>query len=411
MRIVESGNMDRNKHLNRSLVLNTIHKYGPISKAKVAEKLELTFATIGNITSELTKTEAIRISGYGDSNGGRKPALYEINWDNFYVIAVDIGVTKVTAAIVNLKAEIFSRQHIVITNSQDSMTVIEKVYKAIDELLDQMEIPSSKIFGIGVSAPGPIDEDEGKILSPPNLQETADIKIKQLLEDRYNLITVLEKDANAAALAEQWFGSIQMKENILYILADQGIGGGIIIGTRIYRGFKNGAGELGHVSIDVDGPRCNCGNFGCLEAMASGIAIIKRVEQEIRRGVSSTLSDLYLQEENNLTLEVIIEHAERGDKLAATVLDEAGRYLGIGVANAINFFAPSKVIFGGQMIDLHPEIVKVAEEIAKSRSFSSFADNITYTKSSFGYQSTLIGAASIIQQKLFDAPQNTIIQR
>lgn len=411
MRIVESGNMDRNKHLNRSLVLNTIHKYGPISKADISQKLNLTFATIGNITSELIKTEAIRTSGFGESNGGRKPALYEINWENFYVIAVDIGVTKITAAIVNLKGEIYSRYDVGMSSIKDSLTLIERVYKTVDELLAGKDITDSKIFGIGVSAPGPIDGDEGKILSPPNLQDTSDVNIEQLLEERYHLTTILEKDANAAALAEQWFGSIHMKENILYILADQGIGGGIIIGTRIYRGFKNGAGEIGHVSIDVDGPRCNCGNFGCLEAMASGIAVIKRVQEEIRRGVLSTLADLYLQEDHSLTLDEIIKHARQGDRLANTVLDEAGRYLGIGVANAINFFAPSKVIFGGQMIDLNPEVVRTAEKIAKSRSFSSFAKKITFTKSSFGYQSTLVGAASIIQQKLFDAPEETIIQK
>ncbi|WP_269410206.1 ROK family protein [Lentibacillus daqui] len=410
MQKAEAGNTDRIKQINRSLVLKIIHKYGPVSKAEISAKVDLTFATIGNITSELLETEAIKLAGYGKSNGGRRPVLYEINWNNFYVIALAIGVTGISAALVNLKADIFSRCDVPMIGDQNT-PLIEKVYKGVDGLLAQADVNTSKIVGIGVSAPGPIDEGDGRLLSPPNLQGTKNVNIKHLLEERYHLVTVLEKDANAAALAEQWFGVAHMTENILYIFADQGIGGGVIIDSRIYRGFKNGAGEIGHVSIDIDGPRCNCGNFGCLEAMASGISIIKRVKKEIHRGVSSTLTDVYLKNEDDLTLETIIGHGRKGDPLAKEILNETGRYLGIGVANAINFFAPSKVIFGGQIVDLFPEIIQVAEEIAKSRSFSAYATDITFTKSSFGFQSTLIGAAAIIQQRLFDSPEEAIIQK
>lgn len=410
MRMAEPGNTDRNKQLNRSLVLNIIHKNGPITKAEISKELELTFATIGNITSELIETGAIKVTGYGQSNGGRKPALYEINWENNYVIALDVGVTKISAAIVNLKAEIHARCDVEMENSQYDLTFIERVFKAVDQLLSRTELSHLKIIGIGVSAPGPIDEESGKLLSLPNLQEGRNVTIKQQLEQRYGLMTVLEKDANAAALAEQWFSNMQMKENILYIFADQGIGGGLIIDTRIYRGFHNGAGEIGHMSIDVDGPRCNCGNFGCLEAMASGISVIKQVKKEIRRGASSSLAEIYLQDEKQLTLDLIIQHGKNGDPLVKNVLDQTGRYLGIGVANAINFFAPSQVIFGGQMIDLYPEIVKIAERTAKPRFFSDAASRINFTNSSFGFDASLIGAAAIIQQKLFDKPENTIIK-
>lgn len=113
----------------------------------------------------------------------------------------------------------------------------------------------------------------------------------------------------------------------------------MIVDSRTYRGFKNGAGEIGHISIDPDGPRCNCGNFGCLEAVASGLSIITRIKKEIRRGGRSSLTDLYLNDEDALTLETIMEHGENGDELVLKVLEETGRYLGIGVTNAINFFA------------------------------------------------------------------------
>jgi predicted NBD/HSP70 family sugar kinase len=411
MRLAISGNTDRNKQLNRNLVLQIIHRHGPITKAEISEKLDLTFATIGNITSELIKVKAVKISGYAKSDGGRPPALYEFDWNNFYVIALDIGVSVISSALVNFKDEIQLKYDLEMSGSNKNIPLVEKVFIAIDELLAKNNIPSSKIIGIGVSAPGPIDKNDGILISPPNLEGTKNVNVKQSLEDRYKLPTVLEKDANAAALAEQWFGTVHIDENILYIFADQGIGGGLIMDSRIYRGFHNSAGEIGHVSIDIDGPRCNCGNFGCLEAMASGISILRRVKEKIRRGVASSLTDIYLHGEEKLTLDIVIQHAREGDELAKVILNETGSYLGIGVANAINFFAPNKVLFGGEMIDLYPELIPVAEKIAKSRSFSRSANNIMFTKTSFGSESSLMGAASIIQQKLLDSPDQTILKR
>src|SRR5690625_1778384 len=405
----EHWNTDQIRQYNRSLVLKSIYKEGPVSNAEISKKSELTFATIGNITSELLEIEAIRESGYGKSNGGRRPVLYEFNWDNYYVIALDIGVTQISAALVNFKGNIYKQYNTNMSDFSMNINLIERVYSVVDQLISQTDLSLSKIVGIGVSAPGPIDEDDGKILTPPNLQGVKNVNIKELLEQRYHLTTILEKDANAAALAEQWFGSVHSKENILYIFADQGIGGGIIIDSRIFRGFKNGAGEIGHMSIDIDGPRCNCGNFGCLESLASGIALVKRVKQEIHRGAKSSLSDLYLNHEESLTLETIVEHCKKGDLLAESIIDEMGRYLGIGVTNAINFFAPTMVIFGGQMIELNPETIQVTEEIAKDRGFSTYSNDIKFIKSSFGKQSSLMGAASIIQQKIFDYPENTLI--
>ncbi|WHX26259.1 ROK family protein [Virgibacillus halodenitrificans] len=410
MKSLEHWNTEQVKQHNRSLVLKMIYKNGPISKADISKNTNLTFATIGNITAELLKIKALKVAGYGESNGGRKPVLYEFNWENYYVIALDIGVTKVSAGLVNFKGVIYERYSISMTDFNYQTTFIEKVYKVIDQLLSETKIEISKIAGIGVSAPGPIDEDGSQILSPPNLQGVENVNLKDQLQQRYNLIIILEKDANAAALAEQWFGEVNKNENILYIFADQGIGGGMIVDSRTYRGFKNGAGEIGHISIDPDGPRCNCGNFGCLEAVASGLSIITRIKKEIRRGGRSSLTDLYLNDEDALTLETIMEHGENGDELVLKVLEETGRYLGIGVTNAINFFAPKMVIFGGQLVELYPEIVQISENIAKSRAFSSSAKDIKFVKSSFGECSGLMGAASIIQQLLFDSPGNTLIK-
>ncbi|WP_217589117.1 ROK family protein [Lentibacillus saliphilus] len=389
------------RQLNRSYILKQIREQGPITKIALANYLSLTFAAVSNIVADLVKLNVIKEVGYGESEGGRPPVLYDMNWNSIHVIAVDIGVEHISAAEIDLKARVIEET----TVDTQGAPLIERVYTVIDQLLERRTNDSVKIAGIGVSAPGPIDARDGRMLTPPNMEGVSNIDIKYLLEDRYGLTTVLEKDANASALAEQWFGHVTTDEDILYIFNDVGLGGGLIINARVHRGFGNGAGEIGHMAIDIDGPRCNCGNFGCLEALSSGIAIQRRVKEEIRRGYPTTLEEAFVRNEKALTIDLIINHAKQGDQLAKHILDEAGRYLGLGVANAINLFAPDQVIFGGSVTVLYPEMIKIAEHVAKQRTFSPFSERITFAQSKFHKQSNLVGAAAVIQQRLFDYPE------
>src|SRR5699024_2896068 len=403
--ITRFANNDTIKQNNRLLILKEIRQNGPVTKIELANKFDLTFSGVGNIISILMEADLIKEVGYGESSGGRPPILYNMNWDSIYVIALVIGVEKISASLVNLKGEASDE----VTAIVNSDLIIEKIYNLIDQLLDRTTIDTKKISGIGVSAPGPIDTTDGKVLTPPNLKAMSNIDIQDLLEDRYELPTALERDANAFALAEQWFGRVEPEEDILYIYNDQGLGGGLIINSRIHRGLGNGAGEIGHMIIDIDGPKCNCGNFGCLEALSSGSAIQRRVKEEIRRGFVTSLADPYIHEGIEPTINKNVEEAREGDKLALQVLHEAERYLGLGIANAINLFSPNQIIFGGEVTKLYPEMIIGVEKLAKQHAFSPHANQITFSKSAFIHESNSIGAAAVIQQKLFDLPLDTII--
>lgn len=398
-----SGNTT--KQNNRTLVLKEIRNHKSITKMDLINTFDLTPTAIGNIIDELIKADIIHKVGYGKSKGGRPPVLYAIKWDKVYVIAIAIGVQNISASLVNLKGEI--RGEIIFDNSNSPL--IERVYALIGILFEKAGEEGRKILGIGISAPGPVDSSSGVILTPPNLEGANNLDITKLLEDRYKLSTILEVDANASALAEQWFGAVDLNKDILYIYNDQGLGGSLIINTRMYKGFGNGAGEIGHMTVDLDGPQCSCGNYGCLEILSSGIAIKKEVKAQIRRGFPTSLQNLYKDGVDKLELNNIVEYARNGDQLAKQTLDKAARYLGIGLSNAINLFSPDKVIFGGDVITLYPESIEIAEEVAKERSFSPLAKKIEFEKSKFNEHSNLIGAAATIQQKLFDNPEGIII--
>ncbi|TDL64745.1 ROK family transcriptional regulator [Rhodococcus qingshengii] len=405
---MSASNADQMKQVNRSVVLNVVRNFGPISKVDLAERTNLTFATISNIINELYRSNLIIENGYGESNGGRKPILYGLNPNAYFVIGVELGVSQVSAIITNLEATVITDYSVNTHSSLQSDLVIQQIFDGIDEVIRLSGIDYEKILGIGISSPGPLNLESGIIMKPPNLIGWENVHLRDLVRDRYNIPTFLEKDANAAALAEMWFGSAKGKENIIFVLADEGIGGGVIYQNRIYRGFNYGGGDIGHGTIDVDGPLCNCGNYGCLETLASGIAIVRRVKEEIRRGVKTNLCGIDEGAEKDLTLEFIIDSAKGGDVLAKNILDEAGRYLGIGLATLINFFNPEVIIIGGSVVNNYDSILKTIEEISCKRAFPYYTKGIKIEKSMLGKRAGLIGAASLVLQSFFDDPNKII---
>ncbi|NGP45953.1 ROK family transcriptional regulator [Bacillaceae bacterium SIJ1] len=294
-----ASNADHMKQMNRSVVLSLIRNEGPISKADIAEKTKLTFATISNIIQKLFQSNLISEQGHGESKGGRKPVLYGLNANAYYAVGVEVGVSQVSAVLTNLQATVVAEEKVPTDASLESTSIVGQMFAVIDTVIETAGVTKESILGIGISAPGPLDIESGVILQPPNLTGWRHVPLRDMVSERYRLPVHLEKDANAAALGEMWFGAAKGKENVIFILADEGIGGSVIYQGRFYRGFNNGGGDLGHGTIDIDGPLCNCGNYGCLEALSSGLAVVRRVKEEVRRGVSSQLSVLIEEDEKN----------------------------------------------------------------------------------------------------------------
>jgi glucokinase-like ROK family protein len=397
------GNTDLVKQINRSRVLNILRAYSPISKVEIAEKTKLTFATVSNITTELVSSKLVRESGFGGSSGGRKPVLYELNPNAKWVVGVDVGVKRIQSVVINLNGQVIQELELQNPENVNRETLITIVFQSIEKVIRMANVRVEKIAGIGISIPGPVDPVIGTVIAPPNLIGWDRVPLRDIVQKHFGITACIDKDANASVLGEQWFGAAQGKDNAIYLHVDEGIGGGIIIHGRVYRGFTNGAGEIGHGTIDVDGPRCNCGNYGCLESLASGIAVVRRAKEELRRGVESQLSL-----DGDVSLERVLVAAKNRDKLAMDILNEAGRYLGIGLASFINFFNPETIILGGKMAISYPPLVEIAKDIAVRRSFASLAENVTFQISSLRNQSGVIGAACLVLQYIFDQPVQII---
>jgi glucokinase-like ROK family protein len=399
---MKGANNQRVKSMNLSTVLQYIRNQGQISKAELAEKTHLSFTAVTNIIEKLLTYQIICESGYDESSGGRKPLLYKLNKDRFYSVGLHLSISRIRVAILDIDGSLCA-QYETETNKINLQTnaIIAQLISCVEEAIIQSKVNRNKIVGIGMGIPGPLNPLEGVVFSPPNMKGLEDVHLKRIITDHFQLETFIEKDADLIALGEFWNGAGQGKQNVFYLDADVGIGSGLIVNSKLYHGFPYGAGEVGHGTINIDGPRCNCGNYGCLEAVASGLAIVRRAGEEIRRGAVSSFRAQYLEDEDSVTIYTILDSANQGDPLAIQLLIESARYVSIAIGNVINLLMPEIVIIGGTLTHKYPPYFEQIKEMALSRIFSPAAQNIQIKKSELEMFSGAIGAATHILEKFF----------
>ncbi|WP_077620717.1 ROK family transcriptional regulator [Bacillus sinesaloumensis] len=316
------------KKNNKALVLQLIMENEPISRADIAQTSGLNKTTVSTLVTELLEEDLIFESGPGVSSGGRRPVILHFNKDAGYTIGIDIGVNYVLSILTDLKGNILIEKNQTVGRTTYA-TIMNIVQDMIQSLMQEMPESRYGIVGIGVGVPG-IVNNEGSILLAPNLG-WSNIQFKEDLEKLYNVPVIIENEANAGAVGEQQFGAGEDFKNILYISAGIGIGVGIIVNKELYKGINGFSGEMGHMIIDMNGKRCNCGSRGCWEAYASEQALLE-------------MSDPSLE-----SLEALIDLAESGDEKAIKLFEEIGNYLGLGINNIINTFNPEQVIIGNRL--------------------------------------------------------------
>jgi N-acetylglucosamine repressor len=279
-----TGSFQMMKSLNRSVILNIIREKGPISRADIAKLTKLTPPTVGNLVKELLQSEIIIETELGESSGGRKPTMLTLNSDMFHVIGLDIGSHHLKAIITNMEGKIGKKEIHPIPEKLTNESLLNSMIKAIHSIKSGKDIHEDRIIGIGVGMHGIVDVEEGISVFAPNLN-LKNISIKKVLEQEFNMGVQVENDARAMSLAELWFGNGSGVDSLVCMNVGRGIGAGMIINGKIYRGHHYIGGEIGHMTIDLNGPKCTCGNDGCLQAFASGPAIVENVMKEIHSGL------------------------------------------------------------------------------------------------------------------------------
>ena len=245
--------------------------------------------------------------------------------------------------------------------------VLDRLIVLAKQTIDRTrrEVPGAEIIGIGVGAPGPLDTKSGIVLLTPNLG-WVNLPLRQIIHERLGLPAALDNDANCAVLGEWWMGAARGTRNAIGITIGTGIGGGIIIDGKLYHGASDCAGEIGHITIDTEGRRCKCGNYGCLEAYASGPNIALRACEEIKAGAVSRLAQYVDGDLRQITAQTVYQAAHDGDDLALEVVNDTAKFLGAGIANLLNIFNPEVVVVcGGVTLAGDHLFVPLRREVAR----------------------------------------------
>lgn len=363
------------KKNNKALVLQLIIEKEPISRADIAQVSGLNKTTVSTLVTELLEEDLIFESGPGASSGGRRPVILHFNKDAGYAIGVDIGVNYVLSVLTDLKGNILIEKNQTVTRTSYA-TIMSIVQDMIQSLMTEMPKSRYGIVGIGVGVPG-IVNNEGAILLAPNLG-WSNIQFKEDLEKLYKVPVIIENEANAGAVGEQQFGAGQDQDNILYISAGIGIGVGIFVNRALYKGKSGFSGEMGHMIIDMNGKRCNCGSRGCWEAYASEQALLEMSDSSVE------------------SLEELIQLAINGDKKAKELFEMIGNYLGFGINNIINTFNPEQVIIGNRLALAKEWIEEPIRNTIEKHTLSYHQNNLLLNFSKLGKYSTSLGVSAFV---------------
>jgi glucokinase len=326
----------------------------------------------------------------------------------FHVLGVDIGGTKLATVLATRNGEILHKVRRPTRAELGSEFGVARLISMIQQNLSESGVPTSDIVGIGVACGSPMNAEQGIILGPPNLQSWNPVPIKARLETEFGLYTQLENDANAGALGEWLFGAGKGKKNLVYMTMGTGIGGGLIVDGKLYRGTNGNAGEVGHMRVVLQGgPLCGCGKYGCLEAFCSGPAIARRTRQAVQDALaipataSSAAALLELAGDvNAINAKHLFDAAKGENALALQVVDETAHYMGIGLANIIQVLNPEVIVLGTIATEQGDFFLERVRQVVRRETWPQMCAAVEIQPSPLGSQVGDYGAISVILQNL-----------
>jgi glucokinase len=314
-------------------------------------------------------------------------------------IGVDLGGTKILAGVFQAGLRLVTTTKTSTKADRGPKAVIERIARTVRDAIDEADLEPRQIRAVGIGVPGSINAEEGRVIFSPNLPGWEDIPIKRELEKALDLPVFVENDANVCTLGVH-VGELGGKPRYLVgIFLGTGIGGGLILDGRLHSGFNHTAGEIGHMILEVGGPKCGCGNRGCFEALASRSAIVRRIQSAVKDGQKTLLTEMLDDNLQDLRSGDLRKALKKGDKLVDKVIEDAAEYTGIAVGNIINLFNPQYIVLGGGLLDaLEDEMMAIIVETAHDYAMPGSSKGVEIIASKLGDYAGITGAAVLARE-------------
>ena len=319
------------------------------------------------------------------------------------VVGVDMGGTKILSAVIDADGNILGTAKVPTKADEGTSVVIDRIANSIQKAIGKSDVNPASIEAVGIGAPGPLDPETGVVIFAPNLG-WRDVPLKAELEARVGIPTFVDNDVNVGTLGEHAFGAGKGVQNIVGIFVGTGIGGGIILQGELFHGASKTAGEIGHIIVKADGPRCGCGTRGCLEALASRTAMTKQFQKAIeKKGKKSVISKLTDGDLRAIRSGVLARAIRSNDKLTLKVFKKATKYLGVGIGSIVNFLNPEMIILGGGVVEaLDDTFLDNIRTAAEKYALPNTLDGVQIVRAELGDNSGILGAAALARQRFLN---------
>jgi len=393
------------RETNLSLVLRLIHNQSSLSRAQLANITGLNKSTVSSLVDELIARNLVLETGSNTGGTGRPATLLEVNRGAGYILGVELGVDFISVAVTDFLGSIIWRKSENADPPEDQGKMIDQTLRIVKEALAAGKKKNYRFLGMGLATPGTVDVHKGMLIFAPNLH-WRNVPFAKIFSEQTKLKVFVENDANAAAMAEHIFGSARQCQDFLFVFAGVGIGGGLFLNGKIYRGKNGYAGEIGHSPIMAEPSQtvCHCGNRGCWETYANQYSIIQRIRARLEVKRPSIIPQLMAEQNSPLDIPLIKQAADANDREAIDSFAEAGRAMGQGLAGLINIFNPEKVILGGPLSIAGEYLLPAIKEMVRRHSMLEIGQQVEVQLSSFGPDASLIGSIAIVVDEALSAP-------
>jgi glucokinase-like ROK family protein len=390
-----TGDQEKVRKINKSIVLNTLRLHAPVSRARVANITGLNRGTVSNIVNSLIEEGLVLEQEQQDYKIGRPAISLSLRPDGGAVVGVEVGVDFIAVLLTNFVAETLWEIRVEANPLQSQTEIIGGAEQLIDQALGIADEHGLRPLGIGIGLPGLVNIHQGELIIAPNLN-WKNIPLRLMWNQRFRLPIYVENEANLAALGEYYFGVARGVDNFIYLSSGIGLGGGIMIGGKLFRGSYGYAGEIGHIQRDRLGEQCGCGRIGCWETQVGPRAVLRRVKKGLQTNPDQFLLDACQGDFDNLTFNMVVKFALEGNKICYQAMEEVATHLGAGIADLVNIFNPELVVIGGSFILGRDILRPIIEKTIFSIALPPSADSLRIAFSERGANACVLGAVAIV---------------
>lgn len=393
------------REANLSAVLRLIQAQAPISRAQLAVATGLNKSTVSSLVDDLIERRLVHEIGLNSAGTGRPATLLEIDPLGGHIVGLELGVDFVAVGIADFSGNLVWQRKEDADPMQGQDRMLEQALHLVKDAIAAGKKKGYRFLGMGLATPGTVDLNEGVLIFAPNLH-WKDVPFRKIFSDATKLKILIDNDANAAAIGEHLFGCARFTRDFIFVFAGVGIGGGLFLNGKLYRGKNGYAGEIGHSPIIADQSQapCHCGNRGCWETHVNQFSIIQRVRARLEVKRDSIIPKLMADSNAPLSIALIKQAADAGDQEAAASFAEAGRAMGQGFAGLINIFNPDKIILGGPLSLAGEYLLPAIREVIPRHTLPEIDQQAEVILSSFGPNASLIGAIGIVVDDVLSHP-------